>query len=253
MTDTFAGKVALVTGAGSGIGRAIATSLVAQGASVVVTDIDGERATLVAKELERAHAVQCDVTDPAAVEAAVEQAVQHFGSLTILVNNAAMEVTAPIVETTPTQLDAILRVNIGGVFNGIKYGGPQIARAGGGAIVSVASAAGWRGVALMGAYAATKAAVINLTKSAALEFRAANVRINCVCPGMVDTPMLAQMKSSFEARSPAPIDDLIAMKQGRIGVPDDIARAVSYLASDTADFVNGVALAVDNTLAASLF
>jgi len=253
MTDAFSGKVALVTGSASGIGRAIATRLAAGGASVVVADIDDEGAALVAKDLAKAHAVRCDVGDPHDIESAVDTAVEKFGHLDILVNNAGIAVTAPLLATTQEQLERILRVNITSVFNGIKYAAPRIAESGGGAIVSTASVAGLRGVPAMGAYAATKAAVINLTQTAALELRPMNVRVNCVCPGMIDTPMLGQMNASFEALFPVPIDDLIAGKQGRYGDPADIARAVAYLASDAAEFVTGVAMPVDNALSASLF
>lgn len=253
MSGLFEGKVALVTGAGSGIGQAVATVLAAGGARVVVSDIDEQRAAVVADELEYAHAIRCDVGEPNDVDDAVQASVDRFGRLDILVNNAGVEVTAPLLETSPDQLASILRVNIGGVFNGIRYAAPRIAEAGGGCIVSVASAAGLRGVPLMSVYGATKAAVINLTQSAALELRPMNIRVNCVCPGLIDTPMMDQMKSRFEALSPLPINDLVTAKQGRIGKPADIARAVAYLASDTAEFVSGVVLPVDNALAASLF
>jgi len=253
MTDIFAGKVAFVTGAASGIGRATAATLAASGASVAIADIDDEGAALVAKDLAQAHALHCDVGDPDDVRDAVNAAVERFGRLDILVNCAGMEITAPLFETSEAQLARIMRVNLGGVFNGIKFAAPRIAESGGGAIVSIASAAGFRGVPLMGAYAATKAAVINLTQTAALELRPMNIRVNCVCPGLVDTPMLHQMKAGFEALSPMPIDDLVNAKQGRIGEADDIARAVAYLASGAAEFVSGVALPVDNALAASLF
>ena len=253
MTDAFSGKVALVTGSASGIGRAIATRLAAGGASVVVADIDDEGAALVAKDLANARAVHCDVGEPHDIESAVDTTVEKFGHLDILVNNAGIAVTAPLLATTQEQLERILRVNITSVFNGIKYAAPRIAESGGGAIVSTASVAGLRGVPAMGAYAATKAAVINLTQTAALELRPMNVRVNCVCPGMIDTTMLGQMNASFEALFPVPIDDLIAGKQGRYGDPADIARAVAYLASDAAEFVTGVAMPVDNALSASLF
>jgi NAD(P)-dependent dehydrogenase (short-subunit alcohol dehydrogenase family) len=253
MTDTFSGKVALVTGSASGIGCAIATTLASGGASVVLADIDDEGASRVAKDLPKAHAMHCDVGDPHDIENAVTAAVEKFGRLDILVNNAGMEVTAPLLATTQEQLEKILRVNIASVFNGIKYAAPRIAESGGGAIVSTASAAGLRGVPAMGAYAATKAAVINLTQTAALELRPMNIRVNCVCPGMIDTPMMAQMKDGFEALFPVPIDDLIIGKQGRYGQPADIARAVAYLASDAAEFLSGVAIPVDNAMSASLF
>ncbi|OHV05440.1 SDR family NAD(P)-dependent oxidoreductase [Mycobacterium talmoniae] len=249
----FTDKVALVTGAASGIGRGVVTILAAAGANVVVSDINAEGAAAVAQGLERAHPLRCDVREPDDVHDAVQATVERFGHLDILVNNAGMEVTTPLVETTPDQLVNILRVNIAGVFNGIRYAAPRISEAGSGAIVSVASVAGLRGVPLMSAYGATKAAVINLTQSAALELRPTNIRVNCVCPGLIATPMMDQMKSRFEALSPVPINELVTAKQGRMGEPADIARAVAYLASDAAEFVSGVALPVDNAMAASLF
>src|SRR5262245_44406966 len=171
MSAIFTGKVALVTGAGSGIGRAAAATLAAGGANVVVTDIDEDRAKIVANELEHAHAMRCDVADSGDVQRAVSGAVERFGRLDILVQNAGIDITAPLIDTADDHFQRLLAINVAGAFHGIKYAAPQMATGGGGAIVSISSAAGLRGVPMMGAYAASKAAVINLTQTAALELR----------------------------------------------------------------------------------
>jgi len=147
----------------------------------------------------------------------------------------------------------VLAVNVLGVFHGIKHAAPRIAERGGGAIVSTSSTAGLRGAAMMGAYASSKAAVTNLTQTAALELRPLNVRVNCVLPGMISTPMLEEIRSAFEALAPMPIEQMIELRQGRGGDPADIARALVYLASDDAEFVSGAALTADNAMSASLF
>jgi NAD(P)-dependent dehydrogenase (short-subunit alcohol dehydrogenase family) len=252
MSGRFDGKVVLITGAASGIGRAAATQFAAEGAQVMVADLNEAVALETAAEIGGA-AVRCDVSVAAEVEAAVAATVERFGGLDILVNNAGMPHVGLITESSPDDLPRVAAVNLGGVFHGIKYAAPRIAERGGGAIVSTASAAGLRGTAMMGLYAATKAAVINLTQTAALELRPLGIRVNCVCPGMVDTPMLGQIRTAFEAISPIPIDPLVEMKQGRYAVPVDIAQGIVELCSDGVGFVSGVILPVDNAMSASLF
>jgi NAD(P)-dependent dehydrogenase (short-subunit alcohol dehydrogenase family) len=238
------GKVALVTGGASGIGRATAAHLAEAGADVLVADLSVEDGPGTAR---------CDVSDPPQVEAAIAAAVEQFGGLDVLVNNAGIPQAAPISETSPEEFMRVLSVNVAGVFHGIKYATPRMAERGGGAIVSTASTAGLRGSVAMAAYASSKAAVINLTQSAALELRPLGIRVNCVLPGLIMTPMLEQIRPAFETLSPIPIEELIAMKQGRGGEPEDIARAIVSLASDSAEFISGVALPVDNAMSASLF
>jgi NAD(P)-dependent dehydrogenase (short-subunit alcohol dehydrogenase family) len=245
MTNTaFEGRIALITGGASGIGRATATQLGEAGAHVLVADLN---------VTDGAGTAQCDVSIPEQVEAAVAAAIEQFGGLDILINNAGTANFGPITETHPADFMRTLAVNVGGVFCGIKYAAPQIAARGGGAIVSTASTAGLGGIPILSAYAASKAAIINLTQTAALELRPAGIRVNCVLPGMIDTPMMDDVRRAFTELSPVPLDDVVLMKQGRRGEPDDIARALLYLASPQAEFISGVALAADNAMSASVF
>jgi galactitol 2-dehydrogenase len=253
MSGDFEGKVALVTGGATGIGQAIAGELGARGASVLIADVNEEGAADTAAGIDGAVTIGCDVGDPEAVEAAVASAVERFGGLDVMVNNAGVELAGPLTETTTEAAERVIRVNVLGVFNGIKYAAPKIAERGGGAIVSTASGAGLRGAPMQGFYASSKAAVINLTQTAAIELRPLGVRVNCVCPGVIETPMLARLKEEFEAMVPMTIEELIAAKQGRGGEPADIARAVAYLASERAEFVSGVALPVDNAFSAGIY
>jgi len=225
---SFAGKVALVTGGASGIGRATVQLLLERGAQVLVADLD---------EVDGIPSVCCDVSDCAQVEAAVAAAVNRFGGLDIMINNAGLPAVGPLLQTDTDTFARVLAVNVLGVFHGIKHAAPRIAERGGGAIVSTSS----------------KAAVTNLTQTAALELRPFNVRVNCVLPGMISTPMLEEIRSAFETLAPMPIEQMIELKQGRGGDPADIARALVYLASGDAEFVSGAALTADNAMSASLF
>ncbi len=254
MTANFEGKVVLVTGGASGIGHATVKRLLGVGAQVLIADVDVRGAESLAATSDNATAVRCDVSNPDDVAAAIEAAVEQFGGLDVVINNAGVPSAGGlIVDSSPEDLLRTLAVNIAGPYYGIKYGAPRIAERGGGAIVTTASTAGLNGMPAMAAYAATKAAVINLTKSAALELRPLGIRVNCVLPGIIDTPMLDGIKAIYEAASPTPIADVVAAKQGRTGQPDDIARALVYLASDDAEFISGVALPSDNAMSASLF
>jgi len=254
MSVTFEGKVALVTGGASGIGRATVVRLLKAGARVLIADVSLAAAQSLAENNSAATALRCDVSDPTQVQAAVQTAVDTFGGLDVMINNAGVPSAGGlIVDASPEDVQRTLAVNVAGPYYGIKYAAPRIAERGGGVILTTASTAGLRGMPAMAIYAASKAAMINLTQTAALELRPLGIRVNCVLPGIIETPMLDGIKAIYEAASPMPIADLVAAKQGRIGDPDDIARALVYLASGDADFVSGVALAVDNAMSANLF
>lgn len=254
MSGAFAEKVVLITGGASGIGRATVLRLLDAGAKVLIADVNLSAAQSLVEKSSAATALRCDVSDPNDVAAAVQAAVDTFGGLDVMINNAGVSSAGGlIVDASPEDVQRTLAVNVAGPYYGIKYAAPHIAERGGGAILITASTAGLRGMPAMAAYAASKAALINLTQTAALELRPLGIRVNCVLPGIIETPMLDGIKAIYESASPVPIADLVAAKQGRIGDPDDIARALVYLAHPRADFVSGAALPVDNAMSASLF
>lgn len=246
----FAGKAVLVTGGASGIGRAIAQRFTNAGANVVVADTQEPPAGALDDVVGWA---RCDVGQPADVEAAVRSVVETHGGLDVMVNNAGFDLVGSLSESSADDAARIAAVNFLGVFYGIRYAAPELARRGGGAIVSTASVAGLGGTAGTALYSATKAAVISLTQSAALELRPLNIRVNCVCPGFIDTPMLGRQRTELEELAGMSMDYVVAAKQGRYGTPDEVAHAALYLASEDASFVSGVALPVDNALSAGAF
>jgi NAD(P)-dependent dehydrogenase (short-subunit alcohol dehydrogenase family) len=244
---SLAGKVAFVTGAANGIGRAAALAFARDGASVVVADISeqGSRETVRAiEELGgRALAVRCDVTRAQDIEAALNKGVAAYGGLDLAFNNAGSEqaITAT-ADLTEEEWDRIVRVNLRSVFLCMKHEIPLMLKRGGGAIVNTSSGAGVKGIAGQAAYCAAKFGVIGLTKAAALDYAAQNIRVNAVCPGIIDTPMMQR----FTGGTPTGVARVIAQEPvGRMGKPDEIAAAVLWLCSDPAAFVVGHALVID--------
>jgi NAD(P)-dependent dehydrogenase (short-subunit alcohol dehydrogenase family) len=249
MSD-FTGAAVVVTGGASGIGRACAEAFAAAGASVLVADLDGAGAEAVAKEI-GGRGVACDVTDEAAVRAAVDLAVTEFGRLDVMVNNAGICVLSPVHETSASDFDRMLAVNLKGTLHGIKAAAAHMLTAGGGAIVNVASTAGLNGAPLIGGYGATKAGVVSLTRTAAAELRPAGIRVNCVCPGFVETPFSDALIEGFEAATGASAAEYFAAKQGRLGHPEDVAKVVLHLADAAQDWVTGTAYVIDGGLMAA--
>jgi len=233
------GHTAFVTGGASGIGRATATRMAAEGARVTVADLDGQGAQKIASEID-GRAAHVDVGDAGAVTAAVREAAEAFGGLSIMFNNAGGGLLGAFHEYTPEQWDAIVRVNLTGVFNGIRAAAPVIVESGGGSIVNTASISGVRPAAGEAPYAASKAGIVALTAVAALEY-APSVRVNAVSPGTIVTSMTAPMFQipGEEQRS----IDRTPLK--RLGDPDDIAKVVVFLCSDQASYVTGQNLVVD--------
>jgi NAD(P)-dependent dehydrogenase (short-subunit alcohol dehydrogenase family) len=251
-TPSFEGKVALVTGGASGIGRATATLLGAAGARVLVTDIDGDGAEVVAAAMTaaggEAGSRAVDVSDPTQVAAMVDHVVERFGRLDVAFNNAGVSGTfARLPDQTLADWEHTLTVNLTSVFLCLQAEIPVMLDTGGGAIVNTSSSAGLMGMAKLPAYVAAKHAVIGLTKSVALEYARKGVRVNAVCPGTVRTTMLETFAGSMKA-----VEDMGSMAPiGRVGEADEIAEAVVWLCSDAASFVTGHALAADGGVLAT--
>ena len=245
--DEFAGKVAFITGAGSGIGRATALAFADRGAAVVIADVSAEASRGVAEEIVRtggqALGLACDVTVSDDVQTALRQTVEAFGRLDFAFNNAGIEQPpTPLADITEDQWQRVLDIDLRGVFLCMKYEIPLILAAGGGAIVNTSSGAGVKGFLGGGAYGAAKHGVIGLTRCAALDYAAANVRINAICPGIIETPMMDR----FSGGTPEGRERVIDQEPvGRMGRPEEIASAVMWLCSDDAAFTVGHALVVD--------
>jgi meso-butanediol dehydrogenase / (S,S)-butanediol dehydrogenase / diacetyl reductase len=246
-------KVAVVTGAASGIGRATTRALVAAGARVVAMDIDepGVHATAsMCDDVDAVLPIAGDVSDPVDVEACVATAERRWGRLTTMINNAAISLPGSVVETTVEEFDRTLAVNLRGVFLGCKYAVPALLRAGGGSIVNMGSVNSLVAEPVLASYTASKGGVLMLTKSVARDFSAAGIRCNCVCPGWVDTPInlahAARMGGIDAVRAELPSWQPI----GREGRPTEIAAIVLFLASDAATFITGSAVVADGGMTA---
>jgi NAD(P)-dependent dehydrogenase (short-subunit alcohol dehydrogenase family) len=244
----YKGKIAFVTGAGSGIGRAAALAFAREGASVTVADVSEqggrETARLIEEKGGRALVVKCDVTRAADVKAALDETIEAFGRLDVAFNNAGVEQrdAAAMSEIGEDEWNRIMDINLRGVFLCMKYEIPLMLKQGGGAIVNTSSGAGVIGIKGGGVYAAAKHGVIGLTKSAALDYAAQNIRINVVAPGYIATPMMDR----FTGGKPEGWEKITSEEPiGRVGKPEEIADAVIWLCSDAASFVVGHTLVVD--------
>ena len=244
--------VALVTGAASGIGRATALALAEPGPgraahAVVVADVDEAGGLETVRLLEEAGATArfaaCDVADEDAVAAAVHTATEAFGRLDVLVNNAGVEgPVMPVHAQPPVEWRRVFEVNVHGVFYGVRHALPHMLAAGRGVIVNVASVAGLNAFPMHAAYAASKHAVVGLTRTVALEAARSGVRVNAVCPGFTDTPMVAEGVGKMGQTEEQLVKRIPARRLGR---PDEVAAAVAYLCSDAAAYVTGQTLVID--------
>jgi NAD(P)-dependent dehydrogenase (short-subunit alcohol dehydrogenase family) len=250
------GKVAIVTGAASGIGRATALLFAAEGAAVVVADVNNGGGMQTVEAIRsaggRAQYVHTDVSRSPDVQAMVRAAVERFGRLDVLFNNAGIAVFKGVEETTEDEWDRVVAVNLRGVYLGIKYAAPEMRRAGGGSIINTSSVHGMQTVAGLAAYAASKHGVLGITRAAALDLARSGIRVNAIQPGAIETPIMrANLRAvgdeEEEYRKIAAAEPL-----GRVGTAEEIARAAVFLASDDASFITGAPIAVDGGLLAQL-
>jgi 2-hydroxycyclohexanecarboxyl-CoA dehydrogenase len=239
-------KIAIVTGGGQGIGRAIAEKLAAEGAAVVVTDLIGQNASQTADGLPGAVAMGVDVTDRQAVQAMADQVVQLFGRIDVLVNNAGWDKASPFVDSEPGDWDRAIAVNLYGVLHTCKAVLPIMAAQGSGAVVNLGSDAGRVGSSGEAVYSAAKGGVIAFTKSLAREMARHQVRVNCVCPGPTDTALFASFAGPKLREA---LTKAIPFR--RLGQPADVANVVAFLASDEASFVTGQTVSVSGGLTMS--
>jgi NAD(P)-dependent dehydrogenase (short-subunit alcohol dehydrogenase family) len=244
---SFEGKVAFVTGAANGIGRATALAFAREGANVVVADVSNqgnhETGRMVEELGGRVLVVSCDVTRAEDVKSALDKTIEAFGRLDFAFNNAGIEQpVTPTADLTQEQWDRIIDVDLRGVFLCMKYEIPLMLKQGGGAIVNTSSGAGVKGIAGQAAYCAAKFGIIGLSKAAALDYAKWNIRVNAVCPGIIETPMMDR----FSGGTPEGRGRVIAQEPvGRMGRPEEIAAAVVWLCSDAAGFVVGHAMVID--------
>lgn len=248
MSFSFENKVALVTGAASGIGLATAQAFAQAGASVVLADINGEAARVAAEALigagHQAIGTRCDVSDIDQVEAMVKETLATFGRLDAAFNNAGVQnLLAETADATAEDFDRVMSVNLRGVWSCMKFELEHMRRQGSGTIVNCSSLGGLVGGAERGNYHAAKHGVIGLTKSAALEYATRNIRINAVCPGLIWTPMADQMVAAGQGEA---LEAMIkSVPMGRHGRPEEIADAVLWLSSSTSTYVTGQSISVD--------
>jgi meso-butanediol dehydrogenase/(S,S)-butanediol dehydrogenase/diacetyl reductase len=252
MAGKLEGRVAIVTAGGAGIGAATVRRFAKEGAAVVIADLSGTRAKAVTDEVNsaggRAAFIKMDASDAEAIQATIKLAIDSYGRLDVLFNNAGMAEVALIHDTTLESWNRVMAVTLTSTFLGIKYAVPIMRKQGGGAIVNTASISGTRGDYGMASYNAAKAGVINLTRAAALENAKHKIRVNCVCPGGINTrvaEVLGGDRADEFRRTMGAIHPI-----GRMGEPEEIANMVTFLASDEASFITGASFVVDGGVTA---
>ena len=248
MNISFENKVALVTGAGSGLGLATAQAFAEAGASVALADWDEKSVRSAADNLtasgHKALAIRCDVSKDAEVEAMVRETTARFGRLDVAYNNAGVQnELAETADTTATDYDRVMGINLRGIWNSMKFELKHMRKRGSGAIVNCSSLGGLVGGAERGIYHAAKHGVLGFTKSAALEYGAKGIRINAVCPGLIQTPMSDRMVEAGQGEALKAMEKMIPM--ARVGRPEEIASVVLWLCSDAASYVTGQSISVD--------
>lgn len=253
-------KVAIITGAASGIGKASAITFGREGAKVMCADVNADGAEAVARQIAdtggEAASVKVDVVVEADVQRMIQDTVARWGRLDVIYNNAGVGVGNPVTQVSIEEWDRIIDINLRGVFFGTKYAILEMLKTGGGAIVNTASDAGLMGTPMLSAYCASKGGVVMFTKATAAEWARMGIRVNCVCPGVIKTPILDPMLAM--AKAAGATEEALWARMGkahpigRIGMPEEVAEAVAWLASDRASFVTGVALPVDGGLAGGM-
>ena len=243
------GKVALITGAGSGIGRASALQFVREGAEVIAVDVSESGLAQTNAQIEalggHCLSLTVDVSQETQVKAAIAEVIERFGRLDILFNNAGISVLKPITETTEADWDKVIGVNLKGVFFGCKHAIPPMVTQGKGIIINTASELAMVAQPLYGAYCASKGGVLAMTRALALEWANQGIRINTLCPGPVQTPLL-QAEFDNEADPIAGEQSVVdTIPLGRLGKPEEIAKVAVFLASDDSEFIHGASITVD--------
>ncbi len=251
-------KVALVTGAGSGIGRASAIRFAQEGAKVMVADVRSESASNAAAEIEKegavARSINVDVRRPADVERMVNETIKAFGRIDILFNNAGVYVAKNAVDTTEEEWDWVVDVCLKGVWLGCKYTIPHMVKQGGGVIINTASGAGLEGVRNLAAYQGAKGGVVIMSKGIALDFARNNVRCVSICPGVIETPIFENCTGAPPGSSQQLWGRTGSLHPlGRNGKPEEVAALAAFLASDQASFITGAAVPIDGGFNAGAF
>jgi NAD(P)-dependent dehydrogenase (short-subunit alcohol dehydrogenase family) len=252
-SDSLAGKIAVITGAARGIGHQIARAYAAHGATVVLSDVDGSAAKEAASNVPGATAIRCDVRDRNSVAELFDRAANEYGKVDIAVANAGIATVAPLLEMSFDTWRTMMSINLDGVFLTLQHAArTMIATQTAGSIITMASVTALAGVPLVGHYAAAKAAVVNLSKTAALELRPAGIRVNAVLPGFAETQLVTANREQYGAALGTDFDSLIRQSQGGYVSVEDVANLALFLANDRSRFCTGGAFVVDGGLTASL-